>query len=54
MTERDGTIDIKPVPVDMVLEETSEGPVVVPVEPLPPLTDDILYSAIDETRHWPR
>lgn len=54
VVERDGVIEITPVPVDMVFADTAEGPVVVSVEPLPALTDDVVLAAIDESRRWPR
>lgn len=54
VVERDGVIEITPVPVDMVFADTPEGPVVVSVEPLPSLTDDVVFAAIDESRRWPR
>lgn len=54
VVERDGVIEITPVSVDMMFEDTPEGPVVVSVDPLPPLTDDVVLAAIDESRRWPR
>ena len=54
VVERDGVIEITPVPVDMVFADTPEGSVVVSVEPLPALTDDVVFAAIDESRRWPR
>lgn len=48
--ERDGRIEIEPAPTSMTLERRRGGPVAVPAEPLPPLTDDIVRATIEGTR----
>ena len=50
VVERDGTIEITPSALAVVIEETPEGPVAVPVEPVPPLTQTEVLAAIDATR----
>jgi hypothetical protein len=34
----------------MRLVDSGRGPVAVPAEPLPPLTDDIVRASIEQTR----
>jgi AbrB family looped-hinge helix DNA binding protein len=48
--ERDGRIEIEPAATPMALVERAGGPVAVPEEKLPPLTDDIVREAIERTR----
>jgi AbrB family looped-hinge helix DNA binding protein len=48
--EREGRIEIEPAPTPMHLVNTRRGPVAVPAEPLPPLTDDIVRASIEQTR----
>lgn len=48
--ERDGCIEIEPAATPMTLERRKGGPVAVPAEPLPPLTDDIVRATIEGTR----
>jgi len=50
VVEYDGVIEITPVPVEFHIEETPEGPVAVPDEPLPPLTQAEVLAAIDASR----
>lgn len=50
IVERDGMIEITPSALAVVIEETPEGPVVTPVEPVPPLTQAEVLAAIDATR----
>jgi AbrB family looped-hinge helix DNA binding protein len=48
--ERDGRIEIEPAPTPMSLVKRSGGPVAVPNEELPPLTDEIVRATIELTR----
>jgi AbrB family looped-hinge helix DNA binding protein len=48
--ERDGRIEIEPVPTAMTLIEGEGGPVAVPEEELPPLTDEIVRTTLERTR----
>lgn len=48
--ERDGRIEIEPAPSPMELRDGPDGPVAVPREPLPPLTDEIVRSTLERTR----
>jgi AbrB family looped-hinge helix DNA binding protein len=48
--ERDGRIEIQAAPTPMSLVDQEGGPVAVPEEDLPPLTDDIVRTTIERTR----
>jgi AbrB family looped-hinge helix DNA binding protein len=48
--ERDGTIEIEPAPTAMRLVDEGHGPVAVPEEELPPLTDEVVRAAIEQSR----
>lgn len=48
--ERDGRIEIEAAPTLMTLVDQEGGPVAVPEEDLPPLTDDIVRTTIERTR----
>jgi len=48
--ERDGRIEIEPATVPMSLARRAGGPVAVPVEELPPLTDEIVRATTERTR----
>jgi AbrB family looped-hinge helix DNA binding protein len=48
--EREGRIEIEPVATPMTLEHRTGGPVAVPDEALPPLTDDIVRATVERTR----
>jgi AbrB family looped-hinge helix DNA binding protein len=48
--EREGRIEIEPRPTPMALVEGARGPVAVPAEELPPLTDEIVRATLDKTR----
>ncbi len=48
--EQDGRIEIEPAAVPMSLEEREGGPVAVPAEELPPLTDEIVRATLERTR----
>ena len=48
--ERDGRIEIEPAPTPMKLVRRSGGPVAVPDERLPPLTDDVVRATLERTR----
>src|ERR1019366_4823738 len=36
--EHDGTIEVRPVPAEVAIIQTPQGPVASPISPLPPLT----------------
>jgi len=48
--EHDGRIEIEPAATPMALEQREGGPVAVPAEELPPLTDEIVRTTIERTR----
>jgi AbrB family looped-hinge helix DNA binding protein len=48
--ERDGVIELRPAPVEIMVVETPEGPVVEPVEELPPLTDELVRDVLEQVR----
>jgi AbrB family looped-hinge helix DNA binding protein len=48
--ERDGKIEIEPAPTAMRLVDRKDGPVAVPDDELPPLTDDIVRATLERTR----
>jgi len=48
--ERDGRIEIEPAPTAMSLVRRAGGPVAVPEEDLPPLTDEVVRATIDRSR----
>jgi AbrB family looped-hinge helix DNA binding protein len=48
--EQEGRIEIEPAAVAMSLEERAGGPVAVPAEGLPPLTDEIVRATLERTR----
>lgn len=48
--ERDGTIEMSPAPTDMTLVERGSGPVAVPAEELPPLTDEVVRATLERGR----
>ena len=48
--ERDGVVEIRVAPTDVAVKETAEGPVAVPTQQMPPLTDDIVRDTIERTR----
>jgi AbrB family looped-hinge helix DNA binding protein len=48
--ERDGRLEIEPVPVDMKLVRRGRGVVAVPSRELPPLTDEIVRETLERTR----
>ena len=50
ITERDGTIEIEVAPTAMSVVEEEGGPVAVPDEELPPLTDEMVRATIERTR----
>lgn len=50
VTERDGVIEIAPAPTAVTVVETSEGPVAVPTEVLPALTDALTRDTVDRLR----
>ena len=48
--ERDGRIEIEPASVPMSLARRAGGPVAVPAEELPRLTDELVRATIERTR----
>ncbi len=48
--ERDGHLEIGVVASVMRLEASDQGPVAVPEEDLPPLTEEIVRSTIERSR----
>ena len=50
ISERDGRVEIEPVTAPLDLVNGKGGPVAVPRDELPSLTDDIVKATIDGTR----
>lgn len=50
LRERDGLLELEPAGTAMTLTERRGGPVAVPDEPLPSLTDDMVRSTLEGTR----
>jgi len=48
--ERDGIIEIEPAATSMTLVDRGAGPVAVPEQELPPLTDDQVRATMERTR----
>ncbi len=48
--ERDGRIEIDPVPTAMSLVRRAGGSVAVPEEKLPPLTDEVVRETLERVR----
>lgn len=48
--ERDGRIEIEPLETPMSLVRRAGGLVAVPVDELPPLTDDVVRATLERTR----
>ena len=48
--ERDGKIEIEAAATPMSLRRRAGGPVAVPAEDLPPLSDDVVRATIERTR----
>ena len=48
--EHDGTIEVRPVPVEVAIVQTPQGPVASPTRPLPPLTDAMVRDTLERTR----
>lgn len=48
--EHDGRIEIEAAPTPMKLVKRRDGPVAVPREALPPLTDDMVRATLERTR----
>jgi AbrB family looped-hinge helix DNA binding protein len=48
--EREGRLEIEPAPTPMSLEKRRGGRVAVPARKLPPLTDEIVRDALEQTR----
>ena len=48
--ERDGVIEIEPAATPMSLMRRAGGPVAVPSETLPPLTDEVVRATLERAR----
>jgi AbrB family looped-hinge helix DNA binding protein len=48
--ERDGVIELRPAPAEIKVVETPDGPVVEPVDELPPLTDELVRDVLEQVR----
>jgi AbrB family looped-hinge helix DNA binding protein len=48
--EREGRIEIEPAGASMSLRDGGHGPVAVPTEKLPPLTDEIVRETLERAR----
>lgn len=47
--EHDGVIEIRPLPADVRIVETPEGPVAVQAD-VPPLTDEVVRDVLEQVR----
>ena len=50
VVERDGVLEIHPVPADVEVRHDEDGPVAHPVGDLPPLTDEDVRRTLDQQR----
>lgn len=50
VVERDGVLEIHPVPADIELRDGDDGPVADPVGHLPSLTDEHVRSTLERQR----
>jgi AbrB family looped-hinge helix DNA binding protein len=48
--EREGRIELEPAGATMLLRNSGDGPVAVPAEELPPLTDEIVRETLERAR----
>jgi len=48
--ERNGVVEIQVAPTDVTVEDTPEGPVARPTRVVPPLTDEVVRDALEQTR----
>ncbi len=48
--EREGRVEIEAAPTPMRLVKRGRGPVAVPLEPLPALTDEIVRATLEQSR----
>lgn len=48
--ERDGVIELRPAATEVAVIDTPEGPVAVPVEDVPPLTDELVRDVLEQVR----
>jgi AbrB family looped-hinge helix DNA binding protein len=48
--ERDGLIEVRPVPAAVRIVETDDGPVAQPIEDMPVLTDAMVRETLDRVR----
>ena len=47
---RDGAIVLRPVPAEVEVVDTPDGPVIALLESLPPLTDEQVRDVLDQVR----
>ncbi len=50
LREREGRLEIEPLPTPMALVRKKGGVVAVPEKPLPPLSDDVVRATLERTR----
>lgn len=50
IVERNGVIELSPVPTDIRLVDTPEGPVAEPITDIPPLTDEQVRDTLERIR----
>jgi AbrB family looped-hinge helix DNA binding protein len=48
--ESEGAIVLRPAATEVRVVETAEGPVAAPVEAIPPLTDELVRTALEQVR----
>lgn len=48
--EHDGTIEVRPVSVEVAIIQTPQGPVASSLSPLPPLTDAMVRDTLERIR----
>jgi AbrB family looped-hinge helix DNA binding protein len=48
--EREGRIELEPAGASMSLRNGGDGPVAIPAEALPPLTDEIVRETLERAR----
>jgi AbrB family looped-hinge helix DNA binding protein len=48
--QRDGVIVLRPVAAEVEVVETPEGPVLAPLEDLPPMTDEQVRDVLEQVR----
>jgi AbrB family looped-hinge helix DNA binding protein len=48
--ERDGVVEIRPLPAAVRVVDTIDGPIGEAVEPIPSLSDDVVRNTLDRVR----